>query len=344
MWRLADELRDGVRAEDAMPLLLLLLAIMSKAACLRVAAGDQMPSRTTSSAHFAPLPTRCSRSPTRSCLPAQLPAQSVARAITTLSDLDRLELGSWPTPCLEQAAKALGHRGGEFLTSAVGPELVVAHRRADRDGLQPGDGGRAADGRRRRIRDLDARSLRRPRDRPRIWAMAQLNLAVHDVAADVALGDVFSEDRFPQLRADRVISVPPWGRSCRSLTRSPTTHAGCGVSQARTMATRHGSSTASPGSPIDGRAVIVLPNAALFEGGRAGRIRQRIVKAGLLDAVFALPPGLFAWTALPCSVLVFTKGRAERRRQAGIDSHGRPHRINGRGWRALRHLGRQPHR
>ena len=55
--------------------------------------------------------------------------------------------------------------------------------------------------------------------------------------------------------------------------------------------------------------MIVLPNAALFESGRAGRIRQRIVKAGLLDAVIALPPGLFAWTGLPCSVLVFVKGR-----------------------------------
>ena len=59
----------------------------------------------------------------------------------------------------------------------------------------------------------------------------------------------------------------------------------------------------------NGRAVIVLPNAALFESGRAGRIRQRIVKAGLLDAVIALPGGLFAWTGLSCAVLVLVKGR-----------------------------------
>jgi type I restriction enzyme M protein len=59
----------------------------------------------------------------------------------------------------------------------------------------------------------------------------------------------------------------------------------------------------------DGRAVIVLANGVLFEGGRSGRIRQRIVKAGLLDAVIALPPGLFAFTSLPCTVLVFAKGR-----------------------------------
>jgi type I restriction enzyme M protein len=58
-----------------------------------------------------------------------------------------------------------------------------------------------------------------------------------------------------------------------------------------------------------GRAVIVMANRALFERGRAGRIRQRIIKAGLLDAVLALPPGLFQTTSLACSVLVFVKGR-----------------------------------
>lgn len=58
-----------------------------------------------------------------------------------------------------------------------------------------------------------------------------------------------------------------------------------------------------------GRAVIVLSNSALFESGRAGRIRQRIIKAGLLDAVLALPPGLFPSTSVASSVLVFVEGR-----------------------------------
>jgi type I restriction enzyme M protein len=42
--------------------------------------------------------------------------------------------------------------------------------------------------------------------------MAQLNLAIHEIEADVMLGDVFGEDRFPQLRADRVVCVPPWNQ------------------------------------------------------------------------------------------------------------------------------------
>ncbi len=59
----------------------------------------------------------------------------------------------------------------------------------------------------------------------------------------------------------------------------------------------------------DGRAVIVLPNGALFESGRAGRIRQRIVKAGLLDAVLALPPGLFAADCSAVRPVLCHKGR-----------------------------------
>ena len=40
----------------------------------------------------------------------------------------------------------------------------------------------------------------------RTWAMAQLNLAIHGVHAEIALGDVFTADGFPDLRADRVLS------------------------------------------------------------------------------------------------------------------------------------------
>ena len=147
----------------------------------------------------------------------------------------------------------------------------------------------------------------------RIWAMSQLNLAIHDVTADVAVGDVFSEDSFPELRADRVMSVPPWNRNlplADLLTGDPRWVWGePGPGDGNAAWTQHCLSHLAD----QGRAVIVLPNAALFEGGRGGRIRQRIVKAGLLDAVIALPPGLFAWTGLPCSMLVFSKARSDVR-------------------------------
>jgi type I restriction-modification system DNA methylase subunit len=310
VWHLADQLRDGMSTEATMSLLLLLLAMMSKAhrsewhrvleaeprdleATLRASAGALFP--------FA-----------EEVMPAgKLPAQSVARAIDTLSTLDRPRVGVMADALLEQAAKALDHRGGEFLTPPPVRELVIAIAEPMGTVYNPASGvGQlmidAATNATFKPVHLVGQEINR-----RTWAMARLNLAIHDVPADVALGDVFGDDHFPQLRADRVISVPPWGQKLPlvdALTDDPRWVWGePGPNDGNAAWVQHCLSHLAD----DGRAVIVLPNSALFEGGRARRIRQRIVKAGLLDAVLALPPGLFDWTALPCSVLVFTKGRPD---------------------------------
>lgn len=309
VWRLADELRDGVRTEDAMPLLLLLLATMSKARASEwrqvTRAKPQDLERTLRATADALFPFADEVMP-----PGTLPAEPVARAIATLSSLDAPRLGVMADALLEQAAKALGHRGGEFLTPPSVRRLVVALAEPTGTVYNPAAGvGQLMVDAAGSATSTSVHFVGQEINR-RIWAMAQLNLALHDVAADVALGDVFSEDRFPQLRADRVISVPPWGQKlplADALSDDPRWVWGePGPNDGNAAWVQHCLSRLAD----NGRAVIVLPNAALFEGGRAGRIRQRIVKAGLLDAVFALPPGLFAWTALPCSVLVFTKGRA----------------------------------
>jgi type I restriction enzyme M protein len=144
------------------------------------------------------------------------------------------------------------------------------------------------------------------------WAMAQLNLAIHGVHADIAIGDVFSEDHFPQLRADRVITAPPWNQrlSIEKISKSDPRwiYGEPGSNDGNAAWIQHCLYHLADG----GRAVLVLPNNALFEVGRAGRIRQRIIKAGLLDAVVALPPGLFAWSPKPAAILVFSKSNVDR--------------------------------
>ena len=308
VWNLADQLRGGMSTEDTMPLLLLLLAMMATRPgsewrrVLVADPGDLDATLRASAYELFPFAEEVMPS-------GKLPGQSVARAIDTLLGLARPRVGVMADALLEQAAKALGHRGGEFLTPPSVRELVIAIAEPSGTVYNPATGvGQlmidAATNTDSTPVHLVGQEINR-----RIWAMAQLNLAIHDVAADAALGDVFGEDHFPQLRADRVISVPPWGQKLHLadvLTDDPCWVWGePGPNDGNVAWVQHCLSHLAD----DGRAVIVLPNSALFEGGRAGRIRQRIVKAGLLDAVLALPPGLFAWTALPCSVLVFTKGR-----------------------------------
>jgi type I restriction enzyme M protein len=308
MWHLADQLRDGMTTEDTMPLLLVLLAVMSKASASewqRVLDSQSNDLDATVRAAAAALfPFANEVLPT-----GKLPAQAVARAIDTLSSLDRPRVAVMADALLEQAASAMGRKGGEFLSPPSVRRLVVAIADPTGTVYNPATG----------VGQLMIDAATNAASQPvqlfgqeinaRIWAMSQLNLAIHDVTAEIALGDVFAEDHYPQLRADRVISVPPWNQRlpiADVLTGDPRWVWGePGPNDGNAGWTQHCLSHLADG----GRAVIVLPNGALFEGGRAGRIRQRIVKAGLLDAVFALPPGLFAWTGLPCSVLVFTKGR-----------------------------------
>ena len=252
----------------------------------------------------------------------KLPVQSVAHAIATLSSLDRSRVGAMADALLEQAAKALGHRGGEFLSPPSVRRLVISIAEPTGTVYNPATGvGQlmidAATNTTSKPVHLVGQEINR-----RTWAMAQLNLAIHDVEADVALGDVFGDDHFPQLRADRVISVPPWGQKlplADVLTDDPRWVWGePGPNDGNAAWVQHCLSHLAD----DGRAVLVLPNGVLFESGRAGRIRQRIVKAGLLDAVLALPPGLFAWTAPAVRRARLHQRPAERGRQAGADTHG----------------------
>jgi type I restriction-modification system DNA methylase subunit len=308
VWRLADELRGDMTIDDAMSLILLLLAVMSKAS----------PSAWQEVLHAPPYELDAIlRSTVESLFPfatelvphSKLPARSVARAMAALSTVERPRISLVADALLEQAATSLSHRGGEYLSPPSVRRLVVAIAEPVGTVYNPATGiGQL-------ITDIASRTglkdvrLFGQEINARVWEMSQLNLAIHEVKADVALGDIFREDHYPELRADCVVAVPPWNLKLHSTDRlmdDPRWVWGePGPNDGNAAWIQHCLYHLADG----GRAVIVLPNSALFEGGRGGRIRQRIVKAGLLDAVIALPPGLFASTNLACAVLVFSKGR-----------------------------------
>ncbi|MFD1398620.1 N-6 DNA methylase [Lacticaseibacillus suilingensis] len=61
----------------------------------------------------------------------------------------------------------------------------------------------------------------------------------------------------------------------------------------------------------NGTAVYVLPHGVLFRGASEGKIRQRVIEEGHLDAVIGLPDKLFDVTGIPVCLLVLKKHRTD---------------------------------
>ncbi len=239
-----------------------------------------------------------------------LPATVIAQAITTMSSADApaAEIADY---LIEQFAGSAKKTGDDYVAPVSVRQLVISLAQPTGVIYDPAAGfGQLL------VDAAAAQAGSGPYDllgqEHNSWAfkMAQLNLVIHGIHARITAGDALCHDVFPQLRADRVMAVPPFGPvtlpSPREMAGDPRWAWGePGPKDAEAAWIQHCLFHLAD----NGRAVLVLPNRILFTGGRAGRIRQRIVMDGLLDAVVALPPGMFHSTAIPSALLVFVKGR-----------------------------------
>ena len=57
---------------------------------------------------------------------------------------------------------------------------------------------------------------------------------------------------------------------------------------------------------------IVLPHGVLFRGGAEGKIRQKLLEQGAIDAIIGLPANLFYSTGIPTVILVLKKDKQDR--------------------------------
>lgn len=138
--------------------------------------------------------------------------------------------------------------------------------------------------------------------------VALLNMKIQRLEASISADNAITYDKWPDLRADVIVSNPPWGQrlfdvdqlanDARWVWGAP------GPGDGNMAWVQHCLFHLSD----QGRAVIVLPSKVLFEQGRSARIRQGIIKAGYLESVIALPPGLLETTKVGFVVLVFAKG------------------------------------
>lgn len=147
-------------------------------------------------------------------------------------------------------------------------------------------------------------------------AIARMNLYLHDIETfSVRRGDTLRDPRFREpdgslTRFDAVIANPPfsigkevpWGHDVWADDPFGRSDTGVPPRQYADLAFVQHMLTSAHAE--HGRVAVVMPRGVLFRGGAEQRIREQLVRRGLLGAVVALPKNLFYNTSLPAAVLV----------------------------------------
>jgi len=147
------------------------------------------------------------------------------------------------------------------------------------------------------------------------WRLCMMNLAIRGITGDIRGGkNSLLDDQFPDLRADFVITNPPfnqsgWGED-QIDPKDPRLKYGIPPdSNANFMWIQHFIYHLAP----SGMAGFVMANGALAVGGKEGELRKRIIEDDLVDVIIACPPKLFYNVSLPVSLWFVTKNKKNGR-------------------------------
>jgi type I restriction enzyme M protein len=142
------------------------------------------------------------------------------------------------------------------------------------------------------------------------WRLAKMNLAIRGIDGQIAHGDTFHNDQFPDLRADFILANPPFnvsdwgGERLRDDKRwkygvPPTGNANFAWVQ-------HIIYHLAPA----GVAGFVLANGSMSSNQSGeGEIRKSIIEADMVDCMVALPGQLFYSTQIPACLWFLARDR-----------------------------------
>jgi len=231
--------------------------------------------------------------------------------------------------CLSKFAEAEGKLAGEFYTPACIVKTLV-------NVLQPyegrvydpccGSGGMFVQSARfieNHAGNINNISVYGQDSNPTTWKMAQMNLAIRGIEADLGQynADTFFNDCHPTLKADFVMANPPfnlsnWGAD--KLREDVRWQYGMPPAGNANFAwLQHMISHLSP----TGRIGMVLANGSLSsQSGGEGEIRKNIIEADLVDCIVAMPTQLFYTTQIPVSLWFLNKGKKQKGKTLFIDA------------------------
>lgn len=222
---------------------------------------------------------------------------------------------------LGKFAEAEGKKGGEFYTPRCLTKLIVEV--LDVKGgriFDPacGSGGffvSALEKMEREGLDKNLLSIYGQDSKPMPWKICKMNLALRGAEGDIRLGDSYHDDKFFDLKADYVVSNPPFNDS------------GWGADRVKYDDPRfkYGVPPDNNGNYAwiqhyihhlaeNGKAGFVMAMGALSVGGIEGKIREKIVKDDLVYGIIACPPKLFYNVSLPVSLWFLRKTKPEHMR------------------------------
>lgn len=157
---------------------------------------------------------------------------------------------------------------------------------------------------------------------PGTWAMANMNMIIHDMEGEIQIGDTFRKPKFRTgnrlRRFDRVVANPMWNQTefkekdydADELDRFPK-GAGFPGGKADWGWVQHILASLKP----NGRAAVVLDTGAASRGsGNAGTnkekdVRRWFVEHDLIEGIIYLPENLFYNTSAPGIIIVLNKAK-----------------------------------
>ncbi|MEM2919056.1 MAG: class I SAM-dependent DNA methyltransferase [Candidatus Altiarchaeota archaeon] len=142
------------------------------------------------------------------------------------------------------------------------------------------------------------------------WKVCKMNLALRGAEGDIKAGDSYHDDKFFDLRADYVVSNPPFNDSGWGAERvkydDPRFQFGVPPDgNGNFVWIQHYIYHLSP----TGKAGFVMANGALSGGGTEGEIRKKIIENDLIWGIVACPPKLFYNVSLPVSLWFLRKSK-----------------------------------
>jgi type I restriction enzyme M protein len=244
-----------------------------------------------------------------------------SRDVFTQSDGEDL-LGRIYQYFIGEFASSEGKRGGEYFTPSSIVRLLVAMLEPTRGIVYDpccGSGGMFVQS------DVFAKhrgqlSFFGQESKEFTYRLCRVNLFIHGLEGDIRLGNTYSDDQHPRLKADYILSNPPFNDGSKGREGWGADH----VSEDDPRLVIAG--TKMPLSPRNANPMWMMHFLYhLKDGGTAGfvmaagelsnnqtgrlEVRQALVEEDFVDCVVQLSAQLFANTQIPCTLWFLSKGR-----------------------------------